>query len=117
MAMSLPENIHDVLQKLGREMEVLKKEDLRQQLKTYINHLILHDFDRLIRILYSVDVEEKKLKELLKTQPATDAATIITDLIIQRQEQKRASYEANAQKKDGESTVEGPQSTDDSLRW
>lgn len=115
--MSLPENIHDVLQKLGREMEVLKKEDLRQQLKTYINHLILHDFDRLIQILYSVDVEEKKLKELLKAQPATDAATLITDLIIQRQEQKSAAYEANARKEEERSTADGPQSTDDSLRW
>lgn len=92
--MSSPENIHDVLQKLGREMEVLKREDLRQQLRTYINHLILHDFDRLVQILYQVDVEEKKLKELLSAEPQKDAATLITDLIIQRQEQKRQAREA-----------------------
>lgn len=92
--MSSPENIHDVLQKLGGEMEVLKREDLRQQLRTYINHLILHDFDRLVQILYQVDVEEKKLKELLSAEPQKDAATLITDLIIQRQEQKRQAREA-----------------------
>jgi hypothetical protein len=92
--MSSTENIHDVLQKLGREMEVFKREDLRQQLRTYINHLILHDFDRLVQILYQVDVEEKKLKELLGAEPAKDAATIITDLVIQRQEQKRAALQS-----------------------
>lgn len=94
--MSSPENIHNVLQKLGREREALEKEDLRQQLRTYINHLILHDFDRLVQILYQVDVEEKKLKELLSAEPQKDAATLITDLIIQRQEQKRMSQESSS---------------------
>jgi hypothetical protein len=105
--MTSPENIHDVLQKLGREMEVLKKEDLRQQLRTYINHLILHDFDRLVGILYQVDVEEKKLKELLSAEPGKDAATLITDLIIQRQEQKRVSHESHSP----------PDLSDDEEKW
>jgi hypothetical protein len=77
-------------------MEVLKKEDLRQQLRTYINHLILHDFDRLVQILYQVDVEEKKLKELLGAEPQKDAATLITDLIIQRQQQKQEARKTHS---------------------
>jgi predicted acylesterase/phospholipase RssA len=105
--MSSPDNIHDVLQRLGREMEVFKKEDLRQQLRTYINHLILHDFDRLVQILYQVDVEEKKLKELLAAEPGKDAATLITDLIIQRQEQKRTALENHP----------APDSGDEEERW
>lgn len=105
--MSSPENIHDVLHRLGREMEAFKREDLRQQLRTYINHLILHDFDRLVQILYQVDVEEKKLKELLAAEPSKNAATLITDLIIQRQEQKRAALESQS----------APDVNDDEEKW
>lgn len=93
ICMSAPEHIHDVLQKLEGEREALKREDLRQQLKTYINHLILNDFNRLVQLLYRVDVEEKKLKQLLKAEPGKDAATLITNLIIERQQKKKESRE------------------------
>lgn len=53
-----------------------------------INYLILSDFDQLIQILYRLDISEKKVKQLLKTQKDTDAAEIITQLMIERQLQK-----------------------------
>ena len=53
-----------------------------------VNELILNDFQKLISILYRLDVSEEKLKQLLKETLPTDAGIIITDLIIERQIQK-----------------------------
>jgi hypothetical protein len=74
MEIDLPENI---------SFELLKK-----RLSSHINFLIQSDFQKLVSILYRVDVSESKLKHLLKENQGFDAANIITDLIIERQLQK-----------------------------
>ena len=56
-----------------------------------MNYLLVHDFNLLIQLLYRVDVDEEKLKKLLQEQPHTDAAVLITDLLIQRQKQKQST--------------------------
>jgi len=61
-------------------------EKIKEKLAEYINHLINNNFEQLIYILYKVDVNESKLKRLLKENP--DAASVISDLIIERQLQK-----------------------------
>lgn len=61
---------------------------LKEQLSSHINFLIQSDFQRLVSILYRVDVSESKLKQLLKDNPDADAANIIADLLIERQLQK-----------------------------
>ncbi|GAO42406.1 hypothetical protein [Flavihumibacter petaseus] len=69
---------------------------LRQALAYWVNELLLHDFNRLINVLYRVDVDEQKLKFLLKEKVNEDAAQIIADLLIERQLQKyrkRSSFE------------------------
>ena len=53
-----------------------------------INNLIQTDFHKLVAILYRLDVSEEKTKKLLKENPDSDAGILITDLIIERQEQK-----------------------------
>jgi hypothetical protein len=53
-----------------------------------INELINTDFQKLVLILYRMDVSEIKLKQLLKENPGSDAGPIIADLMIERQEQK-----------------------------
>jgi hypothetical protein len=63
-------------------------EEMRSQLGSYINYLIEHDFQKLVSVLYRVDVNETKLKNLLKENPGEDAGLIIADLIIERQLQK-----------------------------
>lgn len=62
--------------------------EVKDQLAEYINHLINHDFDKLITYLYRIDVSEQKLKLLLRENQQEDAAHIIASLIIERQEQK-----------------------------
>ncbi len=61
---------------------------LKERLSSHINFLIQSDFQKLVSILYRVDVNESKLKNLLKENPGYDAANIITELIIERQLQK-----------------------------
>lgn len=61
---------------------------LKEKLSQHINSLIQSDFQKLVSVLYRVDVSEKKLKNLLKERPDNDAGKIITDLIIERQLQK-----------------------------
>ncbi|MBN8859899.1 MAG: hypothetical protein J0H29_15990 [Sphingobacteriales bacterium] len=63
-------------------------EEFEHALQQRINDLILHDFQRLIEILYRVDIDEPGLKVLLKQEKDKDAALIISRLIIERQLQK-----------------------------
>ena len=58
------------------------------QLAEKINELLLNDFNKLISILYRMDVSEKKLKALLKEYPDEDAGKIIAQLMIERQAEK-----------------------------
>lgn len=68
----------------------------RQVLIQRIDELIHHDMEKLKWILYRIDISEKKLTEALRNSEA-DAATIIADMIIQRQIEK-----AESRKKFGE---------------
>jgi hypothetical protein len=61
---------------------------LKEKLSQHINYLIQSDFQKLVAILYRVDVNEKKLKTLLKEHPDSEAGRIIAELIIERQLQK-----------------------------
>ena len=67
-------------------------EELKLILSTYINDLINHDFNKLMRILYRVDVSEKVLKENLQKHKE-DAGAIIVGMIIERQLQKMKARE------------------------
>jgi len=60
----------------------------KQKLSAYINGLINTDFNKLIYILYRLDISEKKLKTLLASQPAADAGQLIAGMMIERQLEK-----------------------------
>lgn len=66
-------------------------DELKEQLIFFINELINKDFNALVQLLYRIDVDEKKLKNLLNQYKETDASALITDLIIERQLQKIAT--------------------------
>ena len=59
-------------------------------LSRHIDWLVQHDFNRLLSILYRVDVSEKLLKEKLREHPG-EASLIIARLLIERQLQKNVS--------------------------
>lgn len=61
---------------------------LHAALSEHLNQLIKNDFEKLVACLYRVDVDEKKLKALLRENPDKDAGNLIASLIIERQVQK-----------------------------
>ena len=65
--------------------------ELKNRLIPLINDLLIHDFAGLMQILYRIDVDEKKLKSVLKENQHQDAASLIADEIIRRQLQKIAT--------------------------
>lgn len=68
--------------------------DTYKWLETYINDLILNDFNKLIQMLYRIDVDEAKLNFFLKGNTQTDACQLIAHLIIERLLEKIKSREA-----------------------
>jgi hypothetical protein len=59
----------------------------KEKLAAYIDELINHDFEKLIRILYRLDVSEQKLKSTLASS-SSDAGLLIAQMIIDRQLEK-----------------------------
>lgn len=53
-----------------------------------VNQLIKNDFSLLITLLYRIDVDEKKIREMLRSHPEADSGRIIAHLVIERQKQK-----------------------------
>jgi len=63
---------------------------IRQLLIQRIEELLHRDIEKLKWILYRIDISEKKLYETLQNSDA-DAATVMADLIIERQIEKAES--------------------------
>lgn len=80
--------------------ETLSQEELREKLAAHINHLINHDFEKLVYYLYRIDVDENKMRRLLEQREGENAAGLIADLIIERQAQKIKSRQETTLNKD-----------------
>lgn len=59
-----------------------------EKLTAYINELISKNFEKLISILYRIDVSEQKLKQELAHASDSNAGAVIARLMIERQVQK-----------------------------
>ncbi|MGE5107823.1 MAG: hypothetical protein ACM3H8_09785 [Sphingobacteriales bacterium] len=86
----------ELIQSISNDLAIelphkITHEELVEKLSAYINHLINHDFQQLVFILYRVDINEAKLKHLLQENPGENAGKIIAHLIIDRQLQKITS--------------------------
>jgi hypothetical protein len=79
-----------VLEEVSKELEVTVQDHSITKLVLIekINDLIINDFQKLVSILYRMDVSEIKLQQLLNENPGTNSALIIADLMIQRQAEK-----------------------------
>ena len=93
-------NQKELIQILNNELaielpEKISFEELKENLSQHINHLIQTNFQKLVSLLYRVDVSESKLKTLLKENADADAGRIIAELIIERQLQKIKSRNGN----------------------
>lgn len=96
---------NDKAEILLQELEAVKEKDavtnnLRQKLSGHINDLINSDFEKLVQLLYRLDIDEKKLKKVLQDNPGQNAGEMISDLIIERQLQKIKSRQQFKQRKE-----------------
>lgn len=62
--------------------------DLKTKLTEIISHLMDHNFEKLLWILYRIDVDEEKAKSLLSKHLPADAPAVLAELIILRQLKK-----------------------------
>lgn len=80
------------LHEVSKELEIVLSEKdhffNRKILADRISELVNTNFQKLVLILYRMDVNETKLKQLLKDNSGTDAGLIIADLMIERQAEK-----------------------------
>ena len=80
--------------------ETVSERSSEEQLKvlvSFIDDLIRNDFNRLLSILYRVDISEEKLKRTLAENKDTQvrSAELIAQLLIKREQEKiisRAKY-------------------------
>jgi hypothetical protein len=59
---------------------------------------MLKEISKLLQLLYQTDVNERLLKQKLAEQQGTDAAIVIANMLIERQEQKirtRTAFKSN----------------------
>lgn len=61
------------------------------RLAAVLNHLVEHDFESLVQLLYRVDVPEKAVRQLLQQEPTRDAGLLLATLLLDRQAAKDAT--------------------------
>jgi len=92
----MTQTLTDLIPVLGQSFNLelpvnLPNDALKKILAEQINYLIQSDFQKLVNILYRVDINEAGLKKVLNENAGTDAGEIIATLIIERQLQKLKS--------------------------
>jgi len=97
------------------EIEQLAPNDLI----AYINDCIKNDFNKLVQLLYRIDVSEAKLKTILQLNPNEDAAKLIATVILERlaaTKAARASF-SSTKKIDPPATENNTQDEEDLERF
>jgi hypothetical protein len=98
----LPEDIiPSINDSLGIELhEKISYEKLKEAIAAYVHSLIEKDFNKLISLLYRLDINEGKLRLLLHNHSEVNAGNIIAEMIIERQVQKIKSRREFKQRDD-----------------
>jgi hypothetical protein len=74
------------LEEIPSDENLLEK--IRALLIDKIDFLLNHDFEKLLWILYRIDVSEEKAKQALALQSEKKSSELLADLIIERQMEK-----------------------------
>ena len=74
------------------EFVVAKKENqmeaFQSELRRVIDYLIEKDFERLVRVMYRIDIDEEKVKYALSGIDEKTPADLIVDYVIEREMEK-----------------------------
>lgn len=73
-------------------------EEKFRDLAAKINDLLNNDFQKLISILYRMDINESRLRRLLDENKNTDAGLIIAKMMVEREAQKIKSRKETSKK-------------------
>lgn len=105
------ENTKEILQDIERVWPLAlhpskNYEELREQLTQQINQLINEDFEKLVFLLYRIDVDEARMRALLVEHGNNNSAELIANLVLERQLQKIKSRRDFNQRDQSSSTEE-----------
>jgi hypothetical protein len=105
------ENTKEIVEDIQRVWPVALRpsptyEELREQLTAQINQLINEDFEKLVFLLYRIDVDEARMRALLATNENNNSAQLLADLVLERQLQKIKSRRDFNQRDSASSTEE-----------
>lgn len=89
-----------IQQDLEKETGLVLTNNFREELAAYINQLINTDFEKLVFLLYRIDVKESTIKQLLALPSGNNAGEIIADAIIKRQAEKVMTRQLYKQSED-----------------
>ena len=84
----MEKNISDEIISVSDSLKEYSITGIREKLIALLNELINKDFNSLVQLLYRIDVNEKKIRLYLNQKTNEDSASVIADLIIERQLQK-----------------------------
>ena len=73
--------------------EAKNEADILALIERLVQELIDSDFEKLLLLLYRIDVNEKKVKEAIDLAGPEKASLSIAKLILEREKQKAASRE------------------------
>jgi hypothetical protein len=101
----------ELIQNINKELaielpEKIALNDLEEKLAAHINRLIEKDFEKLVSLLYRIDVSESKLKNLLHVYANENSGKVIAQLIIERQLEKIKSRKENTGRAEEEDEFE-----------
>ena len=77
----------DLVEKVSNDEELLKL------IEELVTELVNHDFERLLLMLYRLDVSEQKVKQAIDTAGPANASRNIAELILAREKEKAVSRE------------------------
>jgi hypothetical protein len=76
------------------DLSVLEDHSILEGLAAFINQMILQNFERLVQLLYRIDVSEYKIKHLLQEHPKENAGIIIATLIVDRLKKRQETLKS-----------------------
>ena len=88
---------------LGVEIkQTTSADELQERLAGHLNSLITTDFNKLISLLYRLDIDELQVRATLQNHPGTDAGKLLAGLVIERQIRKLESRKRFSHNKNDE---------------
>lgn len=106
MGLQNENSLTDQIVSVAASIATIPDEEVENRLITLINELINKDLPSLIHLLYRIDVDEKRIRTNLHQNKNKDSASILANLIIERQLQKNESKERFKNTKSDESKEE-----------